>query len=334
MVGKTIFACVTPILCLISGQFFPTGVPPPPFNLHMFVSRCRLGFTVAEIEPMGIFQFAPNSRLISIQEDVQMVRLYVQRLFGYQSNFTKVLYQTVAGSARPLEDFEPVQNGEVVFGLFQTEAVIEILIIDDSISEEDEIFFVNLTSVEVLATQGFDLTWNPCLNPEFSVASVILLANDIHHGILSIGPALIYTEEDSNNSIPNSVLIHIKRTQGFVGNVSVVIKTFGGINAQSGIGTFPFETVSWISNLTWATERVDFEELALSVKLLDGERESRASVRILDDDEPEGQEFFYVVLSNPEGGAVIMEGNDEYGFAGFATIVIRGNVLLIHSVNN
>lgn len=300
----------------------------------MFVSCCRLDFTIAEIEPMGIFQFAPNSRNISVQEDAQVVRLYVQRLFGYQSNFTKVLYQTSVGSAKPVEDFESILNGELVFGLFQTEAVFEILIIDDSISEGDEVFFVNLTSVEVLATQELDMTWNPRLNPEFCVASVILLANDIHHGILSIGPALIYTEEDSNNSIPNSVLIHIKRTQGLVGNISVAIKTFGGRNAQNGVSTSPFETVSWVSNLTWAIEGLDFEELALSVMFLDGEEESQVSVRILDDDEPEGQEFFYVVLSDPEGGAVIMEGNDEYGFAGFATIVIKGNIVFIHSANN
>ncbi|KAL8203636.1 UNVERIFIED_CONTAM: hypothetical protein K2H54_058534, partial [Gekko kuhli] len=313
----------------------PNPSSPEAFAVHLSevhsnVSggvRLRSGFTIAEIEPMGIFQFAPNSRHISVQEDVQVVRLYVQRLLGYQSNFTKVLYQTTAGIAKPLEDFESVHNGELVFGPFQTEAVFEILIIDDSISEGDEMFFVNLTSVEVLATQEFDLTWNPRLNPEFSVASVILVGNDIHHGILSIGPAVTYTEEDSNNSIPNSVLIHIKRTQGFVGNVSVAIKTFGGINAQSGIGTSPFETVSWVSNLTWAIEGVDFEELTLSVMLLDGEGESQVSVRILDDDEPEGQEFFYVILSDPEGGAVIMEGNDEYGFAGFATIVIKGNDL-------
>ncbi|XP_060091685.1 adhesion G-protein coupled receptor V1 isoform X3 [Heteronotia binoei] len=313
----------------------PNPSSPEAFAVHLSevhsnVSggvQLRLGFTIAEIEPMGIFQFAPNSRHISVQEDVQVVRLHVQRLLGYQSNFTKVLYQTTAGSAKPLGDFESVHNGELVFGLFQTEAVFEILIIDDIISEEDEMFFVNLTSVEVLATQELDLTWNPRLNPEFSVASVILLDNDIHHGILSIGPAVIYTEEDSNNIVPNSVLIHIKRTQGFVGNVSVAIKTFGGIIAQSGIGTSPFETVSWVSNLTWATEAVDFEELALSVMLLDGEEESQVSVRILDDDEPEGQEFFYVVLSDPEGGAVIMEGSDEYGFAGFAIIVIKGNDL-------
>ncbi|XP_077203699.1 adhesion G-protein coupled receptor V1 isoform X3 [Paroedura picta] len=332
--GTVIFSHGEPSRAIVF-HVSPNPSNPEAFAVHLSEvhsnvsggARLRLGFTIAEIEPMGIFQLAPNSRHISVQEDVQVVRLYVQRLLGYQSNFTKVLYQTIEGSAKPLEDFESVHNGELVFGLFQTEAVFEILITDDSISEGDEIFFVNLTSVELSATQELDLTWNPRLNPEFSLASVILLDNDIHHGILSIGPAVIYTEEDSNNSIPNSVLIHIKRTQGFVGNVSVTIKTFGGINAQSGIGTSPFENVLWVSNLTWAIEEDDFEELALSVMLLDGEGESQVSVRILDDNEPEGQEFFYVVLSDPEGGAVIMDGSDEYGFAGFATIVIKGNDL-------
>lgn len=283
---------------------------------------------------MGIFQFAPNSRHLSVEENVQMVTLYVQRLFGYQSNLTKLFYQTIAGSAKPLEDFEPVYNGELVFGVFQVNASLEILIIDDSISERDEIFFVNLTSVVALSAQQFEPTWGPRLNPEFSVASVTLLASDIHHGILSLRPNIIYIEEDTNNSIPNMILIYITRTQGFVGNVSVAVKTFGGINAQSGTDTLPFETVPETSNLTWAIEGADFEEQFVSMTLLDGERESQVSIRILDDDEPEGLEFFYVVLSDPQGGAQITKGKDEYGFSGFSTIIIKGNFIFTDSVNN
>ncbi|XP_077792347.1 adhesion G-protein coupled receptor V1 isoform X2 [Podarcis muralis] len=321
----------------ISFHVIPNPSIPEAFAIHLSAvhsnvsggAHLRLGFTVAEIEPMGIFQFAPNSTNILVREEAQMVKLYVQRLFGYRSNLTKLFYQTIAGSAKPLEDFEPVHNGELVFGLLQTEVVFEILIIDDSISEGDEIFFVNLTSVEVIATHPFDPTWNPRLNLEFSVASVTLLASDIviHNGILSLGPAIIYTEEDTDSSTPNEVLIHIRRTLGFVGNVSVTVKTFGGISAQSGTDTFPFEIVSGISNLTWAIEGVDFEELTLSVTLPEGERESQVSVSILDDDEPEGQEMFYVVLSDPQGGAQITEAVDEHGFQGFATIIIKGNDL-------
>uniref|UniRef100_G1KP04 Adhesion G-protein coupled receptor V1 n=1 Tax=Anolis carolinensis TaxID=28377 RepID=G1KP04_ANOCA len=307
----------------------PNPSSPEVFAVHLSAVHSNVSggahlsseHTIAEIEPSGIFQFASSSRKMLVREEEQTVRFHVQRLFGYQSNLTKVFYQTIAGSAKPLEDFEPVLGGELIFEPLQVDAVFEILITDDSISEGDEVFFVNLTSVEV------DLIWNPRLNLEFSVSSITILASDIHHGILSLGPAVIYTEEDANNSIPNMVLIHIRRTHGFVGNVSVTVKTLGRIKAQSGTNTFSFEVVTGISNITWAIEGEDFEELALSVTLLDGERESQVSVKILDDDEPEGQEYFGVILSDPQGGAQITEIMDEYGFGGFVTIIIKGNDL-------
>ncbi|XP_019373727.1 PREDICTED: G-protein coupled receptor 98 [Gavialis gangeticus] len=290
-------------------------------------ARLRWGFTVAEIEPMGVFQFSSNSRYLSVEEDTQAIKLHVQRLFGFQSNLTKVTYQTTAGSAKPPEDFVPVPSGEVVFGRFQAEAVFEIMIIDDTISEKDEDFFVNLTSVEALDIQQFHHNWKPRLNPDFSVATITILANDIVQGILSLGPGVIYTEEDTNNSTPNTVILHIRRTQGLAGDIKVTVKTFGEKSAHSGIDTFPYEHVYGKSNLTWATEGIDFEEQTVDLTLLDGEGESKVSIRILDDDEPEGQEFFYVFLSNPQGGAQIVEGKDEYGFAAFATIIIKGNDL-------
>uniref|UniRef100_A0ABM5FTD0 Adhesion G-protein coupled receptor V1 isoform X1 n=1 Tax=Pogona vitticeps TaxID=103695 RepID=A0ABM5FTD0_9SAUR len=313
----------------------PNASSPEAFAVHLSAVHSNVSggahlssdFTVAEIEPMGIFQFAPSSRNILVKEEEQTVRFHIQRLFGFQSNLTKLFYQTIAGSAKPSEDFEPVHNGELVFGPLQVDTVFEIIIMDDNISEGDEIFFVNLTSVELVAPQQYDLTQNPRLNPEFSVASVTLLASDIHHGVLSLGPAVTYVEEDTNNSAPNTVLIHIRRTQGFMGNISVLVKTFGGINAQSATGAFPLEVVSGISDLTWATEGFDFEELDLSVSLLDGERESQVSVKIIDDYEPEGQEFFYVILSEPQGGAQITDVTHEYGFTGFATVIIKGNDL-------
>uniref|UniRef100_A0A8C3JUL7 Calx-beta domain-containing protein n=1 Tax=Calidris pygmaea TaxID=425635 RepID=A0A8C3JUL7_9CHAR len=237
------------------------------------------GFTVAEIEPMGIFQFALNSRSVSVEENVQAVTLHVQRLFGFQSNLTKLTYQTIPGSAKPLEDFIPIYNGELLFLRFQTNAVIEISIIDDTVSEMEEFFFVNLTSVEVLDVQPVSPDWSPRLNPAFSVATVNILTNDILHGILSLGPEFVYVEEDANNGTPNTAILHIRRTKGFTGDIEVT----------SGRDLYPFGNVS---------------------------------IKIFDDDEPEGQELFYVFLSDPEGGAQIVEGKDEYGFSSFATVII------------
>lgn len=275
---------------------------------------------------MGIFQFALNSRSVSVEESVQAVTLHVQRLFGFQSNLTKLTFQTIPGSAKPREDFIPIYNGELVFSSFQTNAVIEISIIDDTVSEMEEIFFVNLTAVEILDVQPVNPAWSPRLNPAFSVATINILTNDILHGILSVGPELVYVEEDANNSTPNTVILHIRRTKGFTGDIEVTVKTFGGVSAQSGVDSYPFGNVFGKSNFTWAMEGEDFEEQSISLTLLDGERGGKVSIKIFDDDEPEGQELFYVFLSNPERGAQIVEGKDEYGFAAFATVIIAGNI--------
>ena len=48
------------------------------------------------------------------------------------------------------------------------------------------------------------------------------------------------------------------------------------------------------------------------------------SIPILDDGDPEGQEFFYVFLTDPQGGAQIVKGEDDAGFAAFAMIIITG----------
>ncbi|XP_058280172.1 adhesion G-protein coupled receptor V1 [Hirundo rustica] len=320
---------------VISFQATPSLNEPETFAIaltavHSNVSggaRLRSGFTIAKIEPMGIFQFDLNSRSVSVEEDVQVVRLHVQRLFGFQSNLTKLTYQTIAGSAKPLEDFMPIYNGELMFLHFQTNAVIEISIIDDTMSEIQEFFFVNLTSVEILDVQPANLDWSPRLNPAFSVATVNILANDIHHGILSLGPEFIYIEEDTNNNTSNKAMLQIRRTKGFSGDIKITVKTFGGLSAQGGVDLYPFGNVYGYSNFTWAMEGEDFEEQTISLTLLDGERESQVSIKIFDDDEPEGQESFYVFLSDPEYGAQIVEGRDEHGFAAFATVIIAGSDL-------
>ncbi|NWV35380.1 GPR98 protein, partial [Grantiella picta] len=320
---------------VISFQATPSLNKPETFAItltaaHSNVSggAClRSGFTIAEIEPMGIFQFDLNSRSVSVEEDVQAVRLHVQRLFGFRSNLTKLTYQTIPGSAKPLEDFIPIYNGELIFLHFQTSAVIEISIIDDIQSEIQEFFFVNLTSVEILDVQPVNLDWSPRLNPAYSVATVNILTNDILHGILSLGPELIYVEEDTNNNISNTAILQVRRTKGFTGDIKITVKTFGGVSVQSGVDFYPFGNVYGKLNFTWAMEGEDFEEQTVSLTLLDGECESQVSIKIFDDDEPEGQELFYVFLSNPEYGAEIVEGKDEDGFGAFAAVVIAGSDL-------
>lgn len=341
-----------------------------------------------------------------VSEDTEVIRLQVQRLFGFHGNLVKVSYQTTAGSAEPLEDFEPVHNGELLFQKFQAEVNFEIIIINDHLPEVEEFFYINLTSVEIRGLQKFAQTnWRPRLNLDFSVAVVTILDNDglvgmdvslpkttvaatvdtapvpietdsstthpdmtkitvvpqtsemvatvteaagipdklvalpdasekpggatgtadiFIHGTFSLGPPIVYVEEEMKNGTFNTAEVLIRRTGGTTGNVSVTVKTFGERSAQKEPNALPFHDISGLSNLTWAVEEEDFEEQTLVLTFVDGEREQKVSFQILDDDEPEGQEFFYVFLTDPRGGAQIVKGKDDTGFAAFAMIVITG----------
>ncbi|XP_040304713.1 adhesion G-protein coupled receptor V1 isoform X6 [Herpailurus yagouaroundi] len=401
---------------------FPSPGRPEAFVIHLSGvqssapggAQLRSGFTFAEIEPMGVFQFSPSSRNVIVSEDTQMIRLYVQRLFGFHGDLIKVSYQTTAGSAKPMEDFEPVQNGELLFEKFQPEVNIEIIIINDQLPEEEEMFYINLTSVEMKGLQKFDADWRPRLNLDFSVALISILDNDdlagmgvsfpettvaiavdtalipvetdfsntypdttminavpqpsemvaivpeatgvsaipeklvtvpdtstlpgkpevstvtanvSIHGTFSLGPPVVYVEEEVKNGTSNAVEVLIRRTGGSTGNVSITVKTFGERSSQKEPNALPFHDIYGISNLTWATEEEDFEEQTVTLTFVDGEREHKILVQILDDDEPEGQEFFYVFLTDPQGGAQIVKGKDDGGFAAFAMVIITGSDL-------
>lgn len=368
----------------------------------------RSDFAAAEIEPMGVFQFSPSSRNFSVSEDAQRIRVHVQRLFGFHSDLVTVSFSTTAGSAEPLEDFVPIQNGQVSFRRFQAEAEFEITIINDQLPEIEENFYINLTSVENRELSKGDVNWRPRLNLDHSVAVVTILDNDdlaevgvpvpttammvaldstlpaseasstthpstnrvpsIPHttemsatgvetagvpatpdklvatpaalsekpdlapgtvpaavyGILSLGPPVVHVAEETKNGTLSTAEILIQRTGGFTGNVSVTAKTFGGRCVQKEPNVRPFQDVYGVANLTWAIEEEDFEEQALTLTFLDGEREHKILVQILDDEEPEGQEFFYVYLTDPRGGAQIVRGKDNSGFSDVAVIIITG----------
>ncbi|XP_051028356.1 adhesion G-protein coupled receptor V1 [Acomys russatus] len=399
----------------------PSPGRPEAFVLHLSGLRSstaggaqlRPGFTTAEIEPMGVFQFSPSSRAITVPEDAQTIRIHVQRLFGFHGDLVKVSYKTAAGSAKPLEDFEPVQHGEVSFQRFQAEADFEITVINDQLPEMEETFYLHLTSVEARGLGQGDVNWRPRLHPDLSVAVVTILDNDglagvgatfpvtampvtvdstllaaeagfttqpnpsrttavpsttevfapvtetvgvsaipeklvtahsasavpeepaltpgaahaVACGMLSLGPPVVHVAEEVTNGTASAAEILIQRTGGFVGNVSVTVKTFGGRCAEKEPSAWPFQDVYGIGNLTWAVEEEDFEEQMLTLTFLDGEREHRAAVRILDDEEPEGQEFFYVFLTDPQGGAQVVSGQDHAGFAAFAVVIIAGSDL-------
>ncbi|KAJ8285558.1 hypothetical protein GJAV_G00028220 [Gymnothorax javanicus] len=281
-------------------------------------ARLRSGFTVAEVEPLGVYQFSSDSRQLIIEEDVQTITLYVQRLFGFRSNRTRLTYGTWAGTANAGEDYVPVRDGELLFEAHQDSAPLRLSILDDSLPEPDETFYVNLTQPQVLSGAPPSFAARPRLIPELSVASVTILANDVSGGWLSIGPALVRAAEDGLEGPGNqTVVLRVHRTAGLTGDVQVRVRAYG----DGSVGK-PFTPGP---NATWAVGGQDFLLESSLVTLQDGQESTDVTLLILDDLEPEGQEVFFVFLTDPEGGATIVEGSDEHGFTSFAKVIILGS---------
>lgn len=80
---------------------------------------------------------------------------------------------------------------------------------------------------------------------------------------------------------------------------------------------------------TLAREEQDFRLESTIVSLQAGENETEVILFILDDSEPEGQEVFFIYLSEPEGGAQITD-SPYQGFGAFAKITILGKIIIAY----
>ncbi|XP_030633613.1 adhesion G-protein coupled receptor V1 [Chanos chanos] len=290
-------------------------------------ARLRSGYTLTEVEPLGVYLFSTDSRQLMIQEDAQSVTLHVQRLYGFRSNRSQLSYATWPGSARPGEDYTPVPNGQIIFDARQTLATVRVSVLDDSLTEEDENFYVNLTDVRVLSGSPPSPDTHPRILHNGSIATVTILANDAISGFLSIGPALVRTSEDVQEGAPQQekrVVLRVRRTAGLTGVVSVRVRTYTGGLTAPGLEEFPFQQEQ---NRTWALEGEDFALEAQLVTLLEGQSEAEVNIVILDDVEPEGEEVLFIYLSEAMGGAQIVSTPDEHGFTSFSKIIILGSDL-------
>ncbi|XP_061673206.1 adhesion G-protein coupled receptor V1 isoform X2 [Syngnathoides biaculeatus] len=282
--------------------------------------RLKSGFTLAEVEPLGIYQFSPDSRQLVIEEDIQTITLYVQRLYGSNSSNTRLSYMTIAGSAAAGADFISVPAGRLAFDSpRQTNASFQLSILDDLLSEPDEYFHVNLTAVEVFTP---NLVWSdvfPRINPPHSLATVTILASDVTSGVLSIGPELVEIPEDKDeeNQQERRVLLRVRRSQSVAENVRVKVQAYG----EGSKTPFPF-TLEPV--LPLAKENQDFYLESNIVQLAAGQNETEVLLVILDDSEPEGQEVFFIYLSDPEGGVQITD-RPRQGFGSFSKITILGS---------
>ncbi|XP_036069486.1 adhesion G-protein coupled receptor V1 isoform X2 [Oryzias melastigma] len=194
--------------------------------------KLRSGFTLAEVEPLGIYQFAIDSRKLVIAEDIQTITLYVQRLYGSRSNVTQLSYKTLEVSAEAGRDFVAVPDGRLVFDSHhQTNASFQLSILDDSLSEPEEHFQVNLTDVQALNPEPAWIDAPPRLNRQHSVATVTILASDATGGVLSIGPGLVQVPEDRDQETQQEqrVILRVRRSNNVAEAVRVRVQAYGGL---------------------------------------------------------------------------------------------------------
>ncbi len=228
---------------------------------------CRTGYTVAEVEPLGLYQFRPDSRQLVIEEDVQTITLYVQRLYGFRSNRSSISYKTWPGTAQPDKDFAAVADGQLLFDSHQTSAAIHLSILDDSLTEPDEDFYLNLTSVRVLSASLPSIEAQPRIVSQNSVATITIRANDVVSGFLSIGPAIIQISEDSQEGAPQQKLaLRVRRSAGLTGVVSAKIRAYAGLRTPE-VDAAQFHREH---NGTWALEGEDFALETQTVMFLEG----------------------------------------------------------------
>ncbi|XP_069494973.1 sodium/calcium exchanger 3 isoform X2 [Ambystoma mexicanum] len=209
-------------------------------------------------------------------ENCGAVLLTVHRKGGDISKTVYVDYKTEDGSANAGADYE-FTEGMVVFKSGETQKEFSVGVIDDDIFEEDEHFFVRLNNVRVAETyDGLDhnnlhhakaILVSPC------VATVTILDDD-HAGIFTFECDVIHASESIG-----VMEVKVLRTSGARGTVIVPFRTVEGTAKGGG---------------------EDFEDTYGELEFKNDETVKTIRVKIIDEEEYERQENFFIALGEPK----------------------------------
>ncbi|NXG74231.1 GPR98 protein, partial [Baryphthengus martii] len=252
----------------------------------------------ASDEPHGVLNFASPSRVVLIPEENKTVQLFINREFG-SLGAINVTYATVPGLltlsnqtegilAEPGADYITASDS-LILEEGETSAAINITILEDDEPEVQEFFLVNLTSVELIMNHSTSSP--PRLDVEGLASQIIIDANDGVSGVIEWESTNFEVNESHGN-----LTIVAYRNKGSYGNVSVF---FYAQNLEAQLG-------------------LDFDVTSRTLFFADGERNKSVVVSIFDDDIPEGDEKFQLILTNPSLGL-------ELGKNTTATVTIHAN---------
>ncbi|KER33411.1 hypothetical protein T265_00721 [Opisthorchis viverrini] len=203
----------------------------------------------------------------TVMENVGTFPITVSRVGGDLDAVVSVNYSTVDGTAVADEDYVPV-SGVLVFKAGETHKQFSITIIDDDIFEEDEHFTVILTDPTVVHSNTFV---EPLL-VEPTKATIMVLDDD-HSGVFHF--------EQQATSVPESceyAELKVLRDSGCRGIVRVPYQTIEGSAKGGG---------------------KDYEDAIGYLEFQNDQTEATIRVRVVDDNDYEKSEFFFVQLGEP-----------------------------------
>uniref|UniRef100_A0A8D3C525 Calx-beta domain-containing protein n=1 Tax=Scophthalmus maximus TaxID=52904 RepID=A0A8D3C525_SCOMX len=194
---------------------------------------------------------------------------------GLGENTFYVDYRTEDGSANAGSDYE-YNEGTLVFKPGETRKEIKVGIIDDDIFEEDEHFFVRLLNLRVGDAEGMFESDDAGAAPkarlvEPLVATVTILDDD-HAGIFTFSERTMRVSES-------------------VGTMEVTVARNSGAR---GTVILPYHTESGT-----AKDGEDYEEARGELEFINDQTTQTLHVRIIDDEEYEKHENFFIVLEEP-----------------------------------
>ncbi|XP_031719400.1 sodium/calcium exchanger 2b [Anarrhichthys ocellatus] len=194
---------------------------------------------------------------------------------GLGENTFYVDYRTEDGSANAGSDYE-YSEGTLVFKPGETRREIKVGIIDDDIFEEDEHFFVRLLNLRVGDAEGMFESDEAGAAPkarllEPLVATVTILDDD-HAGIFTFSERMVRVSESVG-----TMEVTVVRNSGARGTVILPYRTESG-TAKSG---------------------EDYEDAGGELEFSNDQTTQSFQVRIIDDEEYEKHENFFIVLEEP-----------------------------------
>uniref|UniRef100_H0VFZ2 Solute carrier family 8 member A2 n=1 Tax=Cavia porcellus TaxID=10141 RepID=H0VFZ2_CAVPO len=196
---------------------------------------------------------------------------------GGEGNSTfYVDYRTEDGSAKAGSDYE-YSEGTLVFKPGETQKELRIGIIDDDIFEEDEHFFVRLLNLRVGDAQGMfepDGGGRPKGRLVAPHLATVTILDDDHAGIFSFQDRLLHVSE-----CMGTVDVRVVRSSGARGTVRLPYRTVDGTARGGG---------------------VHYEDACGELEFGDDETMKTLQVKIVDDEEYEKKDNFFIELGQPQ----------------------------------